>query len=689
MSLKRGQFRGLLFPGYNYLGPFNPLENGDPVNKADEAAKKHDQAYNNYINKGLNPYLKFNKGDQDFIDSLQSDSSVGGNFARAVFHLKKQIAPALNEPKDTGEPPAKKDKRAGNKRHLYFARLNKGAKKAKADPNNMDGNMDDNEQGAGEAPAAEGGARAAGGPGGGGGGGGGGGNHGVGISTGGWIGGSILGKNRIITRNTRQWWCPIRNGHKYMQYNKWGSGNTEMHMMGYTTPWNMFNFNQYSSHFNPNEWQWLLNRASRFKPIKMEVKIYNLQIKQETTVASETTYTNDLTAGLHVLCDGEHAFPWTQLPWDKGCMPELPHEIWALPQYAYITVNSQAQDTVDNGDEYAIRRMVPMYLLEETDHAVIRTGESIVFHHNFDCGWVDNTHSSNMHQLACINPLVDSRLVARYITSGTSEAEAQMRPYQKHGPWWPGPGYRQNQNTSDGTTNNKTVFGPYVSTFAPEGLNYQVSVLQHGVGTGPYVGGQTARAPGNNGTGATTNNASFLRFTPGDGEPANNVNQFIQRQSTLTATRDQALHRATGTSTAEIQNVYMMPNQMWDSAQISRYNPIWVKIPRVDRHTMLDTEDGTLPMSHPPGTIYVKLANIPAPSAGNNSYLNIYATGQVSCEIEWEFEEHYNKNWRPERRIDVMQMDSDVYKIDDQGAYRLPRSYYETMPTRLGQEKVL
>lgn len=129
MSLKRGQFRGLLFPGYNYLGPFNPLENGDPVNKADEAAKKHDQAYNKYINKGLNPYLNFNKGDQDFIDSLQSDSSVGGNFARAVFHLKKQFAPALNEPKDTGEPPAKKDKRAGNKRHLYFARLNKGAKK--------------------------------------------------------------------------------------------------------------------------------------------------------------------------------------------------------------------------------------------------------------------------------------------------------------------------------------------------------------------------------------------------------------------------------------------------------------------------------------------------------------------------------------------------------------------------------
>lgn len=684
MSLKRGQFRGVLFPGYNYLGPFNPLENGDPVNKADEAAKKHDQAYNNYINKGLNPYLKFNKGDQDFIDSLQSDSSVGGNFARAVFHIKKQIAPALNEPKDTGEPPAKKDKRAGNKRHLYFARLNKGAKKSKADNPDMDGDMDNNEQGAGEAPAAEGRAGAAGG-GGGGGGGGPSGNHGVGISTGGWIGGSILSKNKIITRNTRQWWCPIRNNHKYTQHQRYGTGNG-FHMQGYTTPWNMFNFNQYSSHFNPNEWQWLLNRASRFRPIRMEVKIYNLQIKQESTQDQTAQYTNDLTAGLHVLCDGEHAFPWTQLPWDKGCMPELPHEVWELTQYAYLTVASQAQDTSGNADEQAIRRQLPMYLLEETDHAVIRTGESIVFHHAFSCGWVDNTHCTNMHQLACINPLVDSRLVKRYYTSGTSNpTNGQCKSYQKNGPWWPGPGYRGNQTTGSGA--GATVLGPYVSLFNPPGMTYASSIQENGAATGPYVGGQPATAT--NVTGNSNLNGNFLRFTPGDGALQDNVNNNIERHSVLTGTRDQALFQCTGNGTAEIKDVYMMPNQMWDSAPISRYNPIWVKIPRVDRHTILDTEDGTLPMAHPPGTIYVKLAHIPTPQQGNNSFLNIYATGQVSCEIEWEFEEHFNKNWRPERRVDIMQMDPDVYKINGDGNYQLPRSYYETMPTRLGQEKVL
>lgn len=36
-----------LWPGHNYLGPGNPLENGPTVDKADEIAKRHDYAYHN------------------------------------------------------------------------------------------------------------------------------------------------------------------------------------------------------------------------------------------------------------------------------------------------------------------------------------------------------------------------------------------------------------------------------------------------------------------------------------------------------------------------------------------------------------------------------------------------------------------------------------------------------------------
>lgn len=459
-------------------------------------------------------------------------------------------------------------------------------------------------------------------------------------------------------------------------------------MEGYTTPWNMFNFNQYSSHFNPNEWQWLINRAKRFRPVRMEVKIYNIQIKQESNQDVSAQYTNDLTAGLHVLCDGEHAFPWTQLPWDKGCMPELPHEIWELQQYAYITVHSQSQDGPTNQDELSVRCAVPMYLLEETDHAVIRTGESMVFHHAFDCGWVDNTRCANMPQLAYTNPLIDSRLVKTQYQNGSSSGATigvQCKPFQKNPPWWPGPGWRTNQ-TSNGR-NGDTVLGPFATGFSPEGIEYATGAISFGAATGPYVGGQSAKT--SDGFANKNNNGNYLKFTPGDGAIQDGVNNSITRQSTLTGTRDQSLWQANGNSAVEIKDVYMMPNQVWDSATISRYNPIWVKTPRVDRHTLIDTEDGTLPMSHPPGTIYVKLAHIPTPQSGNNSYLNIYATGQVSCEIEWEYEEHFNKNWRPERVIDANKMRADAYKIDQNGVYNLPQNYYETMPTRWGREKVL
>ena len=290
-----------------------------------------------------------------------------------------------------------------------------------------------------------------------------------------------------------------------------------------------------------------------------------------------------------------------------------------------------------------------------------------------------------MPQLAFTNPLVDSRLVKISYQPGQSSGttvQQQCLPYQKNPPWWPGPGYRENLATTG--SGNNTVLGPYMTSYFPANMGYQAGPLSYGAPTGPYVGGESARQDN------TTINNNYLRFTPGDGPgETTGTNRFITRDSVLSGTRDQMLSRATGNSYSEIKNVYMMPNQVWDSAPISRYNPIWVKTPRTNRHTMIDTEDGTIPMSHPPGTIYVKLAHIPTPGNQGRDFLNIYATGQVSCEIEWEYEENYTKNWRPERMIDGNKMRADVYKINEQGVYNLPQDHYETMPTRWGREKVL
>lgn len=35
-----------LLPGHRYLGPGNPLNNGEPVNRADYIARRHDYRYN-------------------------------------------------------------------------------------------------------------------------------------------------------------------------------------------------------------------------------------------------------------------------------------------------------------------------------------------------------------------------------------------------------------------------------------------------------------------------------------------------------------------------------------------------------------------------------------------------------------------------------------------------------------------
>lgn len=35
----------MLFPGHNYLGPGNPVDNGEPVDEDDRTAQIHDRAY--------------------------------------------------------------------------------------------------------------------------------------------------------------------------------------------------------------------------------------------------------------------------------------------------------------------------------------------------------------------------------------------------------------------------------------------------------------------------------------------------------------------------------------------------------------------------------------------------------------------------------------------------------------------
>lgn len=665
---------GWVVPGYKYLGPFNPLDNGKPVNKADHAAKKHDFKYSDYIQKGKNPYLYFNKADSDFLEDLESDRSFGGWIGRTVFGIKRAIAPSL------GEPPAKKNKQAALKRHLYFARSN--SKRSKMDPQPDQGDQ------AEAGPSTERAGQGA--PGGGGMGGGAG--RSVGISTGGWLGGTTFGDNVVITRITRQWYCPIYNGHMYKQVSNSTSGYGFARWAGMSTPWGYFDFNVYAGHFTPQDWQRLTNEYIRWRPKRMTIKVYNLQIKQVVNLGMDTLYNNDLTAGVHIFCDGSHQYPYPQNPWNEGIVPELPNDVWKLPQYGYYQWNTAVDNEQWDPNHpigSKVRTMAPLYLLETSSHEVLRTGEETQFSFTFDCGWVNNDRAYAPPQME-FNPLVGTRRwFPTWHQNDSSYKYTRYIPYKKPTLFMPGPGFKQRGRTDQTDSAGKSR-GPVQTAYIPLGGNmgasseYNQGVAQPTTGAVELVTANTA--PVNGACMATDWPTLAFDVGPHNQEDGSVTTRNIDNDMT----RWNSVYMSDKNNTGELKNVWMYPNQAWNSTPICRGNPIWVKAPNTDRHTLRDSSDGSLVMDHPPGTIFIKTQKIPIPTeSGNDVYLNLYVTGQVTCEIEWEVERYMTKNWRPELRNVPAISEPTAYDFNTAGKYNMPTDYAQHMPTRMGINSVL
>lgn len=678
--------KGLTLPGYNYLGPFNSLFNGKPTNKADEAARKHDLAYSDLIKQGQIPYLFFNKADQSLLDELQSDNSFGGNLARAFFHTKKTIATVLGGGKTHSknfQSSAAKERAA--KRKLYFARSNKGAKQQKMDSTEPAVEENNEQQESATEPRTNGGAGS---------GGGGGSAHGVGVSTGGWSGGCYFSDRCVITTVTRQWYAPIYNGHLYKSFSS--PTDNKKQWRGISTPWGYFNFNYYASHFSPQDWQRLINEYKAWRPVKMHVKIYNLQIKQIVTLGADTLYNNDLTAGVHIFCDGSHQFPYAQHPWDEDNLPELPNSIYKLPQYAYyqrpIGLSNATQNKVATNTTGALEVNAPLYMLEHASHEVLRTGEQTSFNFTFDCGWVHNDRSYAPPQ-ANFNPLVRTR---RHFTvwnnTASSYSVTRYDPYNKPSNWMPGPGifpagYR---HTAE---NPQQARGPIVTIYQPPGSRTANGTLTNN-GTDVYQPSQQdikdqgySSTPVNGAcNGLDPNYLHAVAQDAGD-------NNIPGREIDIDMERWGSVWTADGAGTEEQfqeqDGIWLYPNQAWNDPPLTRTNPIWDKVPRSDRTSMLASSDGTLPMHHPPGTIFVKVAKIPIPTSNNtDSYLNLYVTGQVTCQIIWETERYQTKNWRPEIRNTAYGNARETFNMNENGVYSYSTTNAENMPTKMGINRV-
>ena len=85
--------RGLVPPGYRYLGPFNDSDRGPPTNANDAVAQKHDDEYKKI---GWKSYIYNNEADEEFLEKLKPDD-FWTETAEKIFTFKKKHFPNLTE----------------------------------------------------------------------------------------------------------------------------------------------------------------------------------------------------------------------------------------------------------------------------------------------------------------------------------------------------------------------------------------------------------------------------------------------------------------------------------------------------------------------------------------------------------------------------------------------------------------
>nr|WBT00708.1 capsid protein [synthetic construct] len=690
--------RGLVLPGYKYLGPGNGLDKGEPVNAADAAALEHDKAYDQQLKAGDNPYLKYNHADAEFQERLKEDTSFGGNLGRAVFQAKKRLleplglveeaaktAPGKKRPVE--QSPQEPDSSAGigksgaqpAKKRLNFGQT--GDTESVPDP-----------QPIGEPPAAPSGVgsltMASGG----------GapvadnneGADGVGSSSGNWHCDSQWLGDRVITTSTRTWALPTYNNHLYKQISNSTSGGSsnDNAYFGYSTPWGYFDFNRFHCHFSPRDWQRLINNNWGFRPKRLNFKLFNIQVKEVTDNNGVKTIANNLTSTVQVFTDSDYQLPYVLGSAHEGCLPPFPADVFMIPQYGYLTLNDGSQ---------AVGRS-SFYCLEYFPSQMLRTGNNFQFSYEFENVPFHSSYAHSQSLDRLMNPLIDQYLYYLSRTIGTGTSVLQTLKFSVAGPsnmavqgrnYIPGPSYRQQRVSTTVTQNNNSEFAwPGASSWALNGRN---SLMNPGPAMASHKEGEDRFFPlsgslifGKQGTGRDNVDADKVMIT--NEEEIKTTNPVATESYGQVATN----HQSDGTlavpfkaqaQTGWVQNQGILPGMVWQDRDVYLQGPIWAKIPHTDGNFHPSPLMGGFGMKHPPPQILIKNTPVPAdpPTAFNkdklNSFITQYSTGQVSVEIEWELQKENSKRWNPE-----IQYTSNYYKsnnvefaVNTEGVYSEPR----------------
>lgn len=676
--------RGLVLPGYKYLGPFNGLDKGQPVNKADAAAKKHDEAYNQLLEAGDNPYLKYNHADAEFQKDLADDKSFGGNLARAVFQGKKRVLEPLGlveKPADTA-PPVKRPKTeeitdeelAGlssqdsqlSSQDSRTESQQAGDYSAGASGGSGASNMGSTELAAGGgAPMGDDNQ----------------GSDGVGVSSGNWHCDSKWLGDRVITTSTRTWVLPSYNNHQYQELK--ANATSDNVYTGYSTPWGYFDFNRFHCHFSPRDWQRLINNHWGFRPRRLNFKLFNIQVKEVTVNDGTKTIANNLTSTVQVFPDSEYQLPYVLGNAHEGCLPPFPADVFMIPQYGYCILNNLISTNVDDRAGF--------YCLENFPSQMLRTGNNFVFSYQFEKVPFHSSyaHCQSLDRLQ--NPLIDQYL---WYLHGTAQGGVKKLVYKKCGKenpadlyrnWLPGPLNRV-QRIRTTPADNHTDAGNWANynkwnidgrtcRNMPNVPMYDLKDEEGNMGLGTNL-----VFTKNEHSNTDIREIEHMNVTSENECRATNVPAYNYNYQHCTGDRYQDATNAPRMANTDQMGIY--PGMVWQDKDVYLQGPIWAKIPETDGHFHPSPLMGGFGLRHPPPQIFMKNTPVPAdpPTTFNsqrfNSFITQYSTGQVTVEIEWELLKENSKRWNPEVQYtsNYKKTAAVEFAPDSSGVYIEPRA---------------
>nr|WRQ19905.1 MAG: cap protein [Adeno-associated virus] len=694
---KQDSSRGLVLPGYNYLGPFNGPDRGEPVNAADAAARKHDQAYQQQLDQGDNPYLRYNHADREFQEELAGDTSFGGNLGKAAFQAKKRVleplglveepvktAPAgvkrpLGESPDSSSGIGKKG-RQSSRRRLDFSSSSDDYSETGAGEEPMDeGSPAGDMSGQGQGRAAPGGASVDAAQG----------SDGVGNASGNWHCNSTWSEGHVTTTSTRTWVLPTYNDHLYKRLGISGTNDT---FNGFSTPWGYFDFNRFHCHFSPRDWQRLINNHWGIRPRSMRVKIFNIQVKEVTVQSGTTTVANNLTSTVQIFSDSSYELPYVMDAGHEGSLPPFPNDVFMVPQYGYcgLVTGNQSQNQTDRNAFYCLEYFPSQMLRTGNNFEISFNFEKVPFHSMY-------AHSQSLDRL--MNPLLDQYLWYLQSTStgtgalGSGQSQTGFAKAIKHNfseyrkNWIPGPGYKQQEFSKTPANNYKVPAALLQNYESHSNLNGRLSVLAPGpamatsaADSDKFTQSQLIFAgPTISSAATTTTSSDSLMFTSEDELIATNPPDAARWGHIATNIQS----AGTAPVADDIDALATMPGMVWQDRDIYFQGPIWAKIPHTDGHFHPSPLMGGFGFKKPPPQIFIKNTPVPGNPATTftpgriSNFITQYSTGQVAVQIDWEIQRETSKRWNPEIQFTSNYGNSQnslLWAPNETGVYSEPRA---------------